>query len=232
MTRKPVKRSLLVKAEHRHNPPICSLSLVGGLPCLDFINTVDYRGDSAQRVDYLYQYGDLLAFSLRVGILKASEEHFLLSIAAKRPEEARLSLESARAFRENLAFVLTLVVASSSGHETWKDNAEAVNALKKLDEARRLAVASEHASLKDGQLRFHADRVAEGLDLPWLELVRNSLYLIESGQLARVKICGAVDCGWFFLDGSKNGKRRWCSMRSCGNREKARRFQTKKGNTH
>ncbi|HET8727128.1 MAG TPA: CGNR zinc finger domain-containing protein, partial [Alphaproteobacteria bacterium] len=35
--------------------------------------------------------------------------------------------------------------------------------------------------------------------------------------------CGGIDCGWLFLDTSKNAKRRWCDMRYCGNRAKAHR---------
>ncbi|TIU06903.1 MAG: CGNR zinc finger domain-containing protein, partial [Mesorhizobium sp.] len=32
-------------------------------------------------------------------------------------------------------------------------------------------------------------------------------------------------CGWLFLDTSRGGKRRWCSMRTCGNREKVSRHR-------
>jgi predicted RNA-binding Zn ribbon-like protein len=41
-------------------------------------------------------------------------------------------------------------------------------------------------------------------------------------------MCAAQDCSWVFLDTSKNKKRRWCDMSDCGNREKARRFLSKK----
>ena len=41
---------------------------------------------------------------------------------------------------------------------------------------------------------------------------------------AGVRICGADDCLWIFLDTSKNRTRRWCDMKQCGNRMKARRF--------
>ena len=39
--------------------------------------------------------------------------------------------------------------------------------------------------------------------------------------------CDADDCAWLFLDTSKNGSRRWCDMKQCGNRAKARRFHAK-----
>lgn len=46
--------------------------------------------------------------------------------------------------------------------------------------------------------------------------------LVVLGEWARVKICPADDCRWAFFDRSRNHSRVWCSMRVCGNREKAR----------
>lgn len=47
--------------------------------------------------------------------------------------------------------------------------------------------------------------------------------LLTGAGLGRVKRCANPECGWLFLDDSRAGKRRWCSMLSCGNRAKARR---------
>jgi predicted RNA-binding Zn ribbon-like protein len=46
--------------------------------------------------------------------------------------------------------------------------------------------------------------------------------LADSARLARVRQCPGRDCGWLFLDAS--GRRRWCSMTTCGSREKMRRM--------
>jgi predicted RNA-binding Zn ribbon-like protein len=45
------------------------------------------------------------------------------------------------------------------------------------------------------------------------------------GEWDRVKICPADDCRWAFFDESRNRSRTWCSMRLCGNREKARSWR-------
>lgn len=42
-------------------------------------------------------------------------------------------------------------------------------------------------------------------------------------ELGRIKMCPGTDCGWLFIDESRNGRRRWCSMETCGNRAKAAR---------
>lgn len=45
------------------------------------------------------------------------------------------------------------------------------------------------------------------------------------GDWDRFKICPADDCRWAFFDRSRNRSRTWCSMRVCGNREKARAWR-------
>ena len=45
---------------------------------------------------------------------------------------------------------------------------------------------------------------------------------IADGSWQRLKACRARDCEWAFIDNAKNQSRAWCSMSSCGNREKAR----------
>jgi predicted RNA-binding Zn ribbon-like protein len=48
---------------------------------------------------------------------------------------------------------------------------------------------------------------------------------MADGSWERLKACRASDCEWAFLDTAKNHSRAWCSMSSCGNREKARAFR-------
>jgi predicted RNA-binding Zn ribbon-like protein len=47
--------------------------------------------------------------------------------------------------------------------------------------------------------------------------------LLESEELSQVRVCDGDDCGWMYVDRSRNGLRRWCQMRTCGTREKTRR---------
>lgn len=50
--------------------------------------------------------------------------------------------------------------------------------------------------------------------------------LWDPGRLERVSRCPGRDCGWLFLNTS--GRRRWCSMSTCGSREKMRRLQQRR----
>ncbi|MGH6617812.1 CGNR zinc finger domain-containing protein [Sphingomonas sp.] len=47
--------------------------------------------------------------------------------------------------------------------------------------------------------------------------------------LPREKLHSCPRCGWLFVDTSRGGRRRWCSMRTCGNREKASRHKEQAG---
>lgn len=60
-------------------------------------------------------------------------------------------------------------------------------------------------------------------------VARSAADLLTSGELERVKVCDAHDCGWFFVDISRNRSRRWCDMAGCGNRDKARRYRERHG---
>ncbi|WP_171168255.1 CGNR zinc finger domain-containing protein [Streptomyces sp. I05A-00742] len=62
-----------------------------------------------------------------------------------------------------------------------------------------------------------ARKALGALAVAWSELV-------VTGEAARLKRCAEHACAWVFWDTSKNRSRRWCSMRVCGNRAKARRY--------
>jgi predicted RNA-binding Zn ribbon-like protein len=51
---------------------------------------------------------------------------------------------------------------------------------------------------------------------------------MEDENWTRLKLCSSPACRWAFYDRSKNHSSRWCTMASCGNREKARRFRRQK----
>ena len=56
-----------------------------------------------------------------------------------------------------------------------------------------------------------------------------SLYsAMQNEDWHRLKLCDSDTCRWVFFDQSKNHSSRWCTMASCGNRAKARRFRQSK----
>ena len=65
----------------------------------------------------------------------------------------------------------------------------------------------------------------EALDRMLWPVARSAGELLTSDRLGQVRVCAADDCDWLFLDTSRNGSRRWCDMRVCGNRSKVRRYR-------
>jgi predicted RNA-binding Zn ribbon-like protein len=62
-------------------------------------------------------------------------------------------------------------------------------------------------------------------------LVATLYAAMENENWTRLKLCSSQACRWAFYDRSKNHSSRWCTMASCGNREKARRFRNQKVKT-
>src|SRR5258706_243420 len=59
-------------------------------------------------------------------------------------------------------------------------------------------------------------------------IARSAANLLTRDELLyHVSHCGGDNCGWLFVDSSKNHSRRWCDMRDCGNRAKVRRHRLK-----
>jgi predicted RNA-binding Zn ribbon-like protein len=46
-----------------------------------------------------------------------------------------------------------------------------------------------------------------------------------AGTFDRLKVCPGDDCGYAFIDSSRNRSRRWCAMRACGNQSKIRAYR-------
>ena len=82
----------------------------GGVPCLDFVNTVAWRLTD-RPVEYLGSYEDLLTWGRQVGLITSDETEVLSRWAATDPEEARGALSRAVALREAVHRVLSAAIA-------------------------------------------------------------------------------------------------------------------------
>ena len=94
--------------------------------------------------------------------------------------------------------------------------------------AGHLGAGFEQARLvfHDGTLRW-APGALTALDDVTRELARAAANLVGSDSLGRVRACAAEDCRWWFIDDTRNHSRRWCDMKTCGNRAKLRRYRAR-----
>lgn len=74
---------------------------------------------------------------------------------------------------------------------------------------------------------LHLEPQAKGIRAALGRLVAEVATAMSEGTWARMKACRAEDCRWAFLDTAKNQSRAWCSMQSCGNREKVRAYRAR-----
>jgi len=193
-----------------------AFDLSGGRLCLDFANTIGWRGRD-EPTEHLGSYGDFVAWAEQAGVLAAREARALLRRAAARPAEARQALASAIELREALYGVFAAIAAGRSPRAP--DLARVNAAVPAAFERSRLVASKEGFTLAAGV-------TDDDLAAPLTPVVRSAVDLITSADVERVRTCAAADCAWLFLDTTKNRARRWCDMKTCGNREKVRRFRS------
>lgn len=191
-----------------------NLELLGGQLCLDFANTVSTRIEELSR-DYLTAYGDLVAWGQHAGILTEDEAHTLLREAAGCPQGRAAAFEGAILLRETIYRVFSAI---SERREPAETDLVALNAWLHKTLSRMEVVPSGNG--------YHWSWVAEADDLDRIlyPVVRSAADLLTSGELEKVRQCARRGCDWLFVDSSKNHSRRWCSMKQCGSRIKARRY--------
>lgn len=192
---------------------------VGGEPCLDFTNTVG--GDRrAIPKENLHGYADLVAWARQGELLTPARARALLLRAQREPAAAGAALAAGVELREAL---FEIFFALTKGGRPLQQHLEVLN--------RALAEALRHRRVV---------QAGRGFSLGWDDSddLRRMLWpvalsaaeLLAGGHDSPVKVCGMWEeggCGWLFVDESRNASRRWCSMKDCGNRAKARRHYRK-----
>jgi predicted RNA-binding Zn ribbon-like protein len=59
------------------------------------------------------------------------------------------------------------------------------------------------------------------------EIARDAVRTLGRPTRDRIRMCEGVNCSLVYLDTSRPGRRRWCSMQRCGNRHKVRAFRSR-----
>ena len=172
----------------------------GSALCLDFVNTRYWRGQ-AQPTETLNGPEDLATWTTS-------------TLARDGKAFSRREFERAVEARETIWRVFD---ATTRGKTPAATDLAALNAL--------MAEAPPRTTLHRDRAGFAWDVDLKGGSA--LALLAPVLWsagdLLTGGQLDRVRRCANPECGWLFVDDSRAGKRRWCSMQSCGNRAKAKR---------
>lgn len=189
------------------------VKLFGGSPSLDFVNTVLWRGTSRAQ-DVLIDYAALLRWSLRVGLVDPRHAGALERLADASPRSAATAHRRAVAVREGLHRAFRAVIEGQS---------PAPSDLDRLKHEFAESLPPARLTPDDGTLRWTWQDREQALERPLWPLAHDALGLLLSDDATRLRRCAADECGWLFVDDSKNRSRRWCSMEGCGSRAKMRR---------
>src|SRR4051812_48010712 len=182
-----------------------TIKLLGGSLALDFANSVDWTeaDEELPATDALLPPDSLDRWGARLGV-------------AGRPGGPE-ELELARGLRTALHMLFSALA---------RDEPPDQFSLARLRFAYAQAVANGTLIAREEGgfgLDWSPDefrRVRFGVAAAAVDLLR------APARLARLHRCPGRACGWIFLDTS--GRRRWCSMATCGSREKMRRMYARK----
>jgi predicted RNA-binding Zn ribbon-like protein len=192
-------------AEPRPRAPWEDAHFVGGHPVLDLTNTVFDRSNPVEDNELLKSPADVLSWCKSVGLFKAAPP---LTDAA-----ARKLVVDVRDVREHAWSVFDAV---SRGEAVPSET------LGSLLERSGVGVRARHIPRIEAALDGWAVdwKTAGAIPTALSMLAVHAFFTLPPN---RIRACAR--CGWLFLDSSRGGRRRWCSMSTCGNREKARRHR-------
>lgn len=189
--------------------------LSGGWLCLDFANTL-LKPSSGAPEERLRSYADLVAFARQADALGEAEAARLARAEARRPADALRALAEARRLR---GAIFGLFAGAAAGRGPDPGDVAVLN------EVLSRATGHLHVDLVGDRLVVETVASGEALDRMLGPIARSAAYLLASPGLGSVRQCPARPCEWLFMDTTKNSSRRYCDVRTCGNRMRVRRHR-------
>ncbi|MFC1407585.1 MULTISPECIES: ABATE domain-containing protein [Streptacidiphilus] len=174
---------------------------------LDFIRTLRYRGTIGS-VEELPDVSALVAWITQCGPCALALDAELVDPTVVR---------DARSLREAVHELISAARSPGGVSSSSFLSRELVN------RAAAVAAPTPRVDPSGALLWIATDPVAATLSL----VARDAVDLVTSPAMERVRECADPTCGALFVDNSRPGKRRWCSMGACGNRAKKSTIRSK-----
>jgi predicted RNA-binding Zn ribbon-like protein len=193
--------------------PVTPYRYIGGDVSVDFVNTADWTEGG---LDRFCSYDRVLEWAAGAGVLAAEDAESLRAAAAADPVAANCSLLDAMELRgllEQLFF--DIATGATAEPEIAQLNERWLTGLVPP----RVVIGSG----RNGSLMLGWPHPDQELEYPLWVAAWSAAQLITSPDVSHIKRCGGVDCGWYYVDRSRNGLRRWCEMETCGTQMKSRR---------
>lgn len=189
-----------------HIEHLKKISLDGGLLCLDFINTVSgYMVNDP--INYLTNEYEWLTWLKRVKLVEDGFGNF---------EKDSFNINEILQVREMLYQLFIHYVEE----QTIPDKVLTLfnKYCKRMN--KHLTIIPDGKEIRE--ILFFDQQSANAYLLP---IMRSAKDMLLSTELKNIKVC--PNCGWIFLDKTKNNARRWCNMKACGNKMKTQKYYRK-----
>jgi predicted RNA-binding Zn ribbon-like protein len=187
---------------------------------LAFVNTDDQRrGESGRRADVLLDFDAFVDWLQACDVLDAERASGIRRRAYQQPAGAAASLVDARRVRAALRAL------AERGGSTLKARTDALTEINRV--LGRSAGTRRLEERPDGGYARTFVTVGDAFAALMVPIADSAAESLIAGELPRVRRCADPRCARVFLDTTKNGRRRWCDMATCGNRAKAARHRAK-----
>jgi predicted RNA-binding Zn ribbon-like protein len=189
------------------------LKYVGGDPSIDLVNTVDWLHDGLDH-DRIPDHNRLVEWGEGAGVIAPAIGDRLRRAAASQPRQAASAVAAAASLRWLLQRLFTDLASGTPSSAALDEFNELL--------AGRLGRMRIAAVPRRG-LAISWEGMGEDLQSLLWPVIWSAAQLLTSDEAGNIHICAAPDCGWMYVDRSRNGMRRWCQMETCGTRAKSRR---------
>lgn len=192
---------------------------IAGRLWLDFVNTDDAR--LGQRVDLLSTFSAFVEWLVAAQVIDPDRASVLRRRAVEQPSGAAAALVEAQRIRALLRQLA----------DQGRDARGALTRAHVVEELNRVlgrSVGTRRVDrTPDGGYARSFVPVGDAFGGLVIPIVESAVDSLVRGELGKLRGCSDRRCPRYFADDTKNGKRRWCEMKTCGNRAKAKRHRQK-----
>lgn len=201
---------------------------IAGRLCLDFVNLVggwqaaESRTKGANfvpRDERLNDYLDLVAWSLRAGLVDEAHAKKLANEARAHADEAGRTFKRAQRLRNAIHAIAKRIEDQQTPLQ---------ESLDVLSEEISRGWSKQRLTAGGRNLTWVASsNEALALDAPLAAVALSAEEFFTTADLSRLHSCPGDQCGWMFEDTTRNRSRRWCDMGDCGNKAKVREYRSR-----
>lgn len=177
----------------------------GGALALDVTNTVVLRGDPERSFDRFDDPNEIARFA------EAATRHRQNELAGRALDAARPAKIAGTVLQIREATDRLYRRRASDGEIASGDLPPFLTTCSSALEGSAIRLPNPEAPFQGSQSAIPFEAA----------VALSALSLLHGPRMERIRIC--ANCGWLFLDESRNRSRIWCDMAVCGNRRKAHR---------